>query len=97
MTRTQLGKFASLNDPGIGFGRDAAGIRMSHPCYTEYGISSFEQLGRPTAPNHNPKHQNAFANDPQVFNRPKGMLSSHKDSERTAITRKFFAFGISGK
>ena len=61
LTRTQFAKFATAKDPGIGVGPKAAGFRMSHPCYTEYGISSFEQLGRAQAPNYNPKHQQAIS------------------------------------
>ena len=39
--QTQLRQYKTIADPGINIGRQAAGIRMTKPCYLEYGICGY--------------------------------------------------------
>lgn len=72
----------------IGVGLPAATMRHDNPCYTEYGISGFEQKGRPVAPNLHTGYQTTLHNNPSAFMREAGMLTTHLDNAKTAIYRK---------
>ena len=62
--------------------------KQSSAFYRSYGISAFQQAGRPTAPNYHPEHARNLAENSRAFYRRAGDLSSHATGGLNAVTRK---------